>query len=160
VLTRASQFIDTLVIKSNNFMKMRVLITVSVILLSTLGCKNSSAQAKLSEEKIKAMLKEFYASYIIENSTFPVNQKKRDSIEHRYCTKNVFNQFEGDIEYDIFLRSQMVDTLILKTMTFRKDSAKDNLYYVSYTYNKDHVTIRLLIVKENGGYKIGLVYKD
>lgn len=106
------------------------------------------------------MLKEFYTSYITENSTFPVNQKKRDAIEHRYCTKNVFNQFEGDIDYDIFLKSQMVDTLILKTMTFRKDSAKDNLYYVSYTYNKDHVTIKLLIAKEKDEYKIDLVYKD
>jgi hypothetical protein len=141
-------------------MRTRSLITVCIILLSTLGCKNSSAQEKFSEAKVKEMLKNFYTSYIIENSTFPVNQKKRDSIEHRYCTKNVFNQFEGDIDYDIFLKSQMVDTLILKTMTFRKDPAKDNEYHVSYTYNKDHATIKLLIVKEKHGYKIDLVYKD
>jgi hypothetical protein len=141
-------------------MKTRILITAGVIFLSTLGYKNSSAQGKFSEQRIKEMLKNFYTSYIIENSTFPVNQKKRDSIEHRYCTKNVFNQFEGNIEYDIFLRSQMVDTLILKSMTFRKDSAKDNLYYVSYSYNKDHVTIKLLIIKEKDEYKIDLIYKD
>ena len=141
-------------------MRIKALITVSMMLLSTLGCKNSFAQEKFSEAKVKGMLKDFYTRYIIENSTFPVNQKKRDSIEHRYCTQNVFNQFEGDIEYDIFLRSQMVDTMILKTMTFRKDSAKDNLYYVSYTYNKDHVTIKLLIAKEKDEYKIDVVYKD
>ena len=136
------------------------IITVVLILLSTLSCKKSSAQEKFSEENVKEMLKNFYTNYVTENSTFPINQKKRDSIEHRYCTKNVFNQFEGNIEYDIFLKSQMVDTLILKTMTFRKDSVKDNLYYVSYVYNKDHVTITLLIAKETDGYKIDLVYKD
>ena len=143
-------------------MNTRALITVSIILLSTLGCKNSSAQEKFSEEKVKEMLKEFYTSYITLNSKIPNDAKKNDSIIDKYCTKNAFNELAGEerIEYDPFLKSQMVETRILKTMTFRKDSAKDNIYYVSYTYNKDHVTIKLLIVKEKDGYKIDLLYKE
>jgi len=134
---------------------------VMAIALISNGCKNTSAQ-NFNEEKVKAMLKEFYTSYVTLNSKLPVDVKKYDSIINKYCTKNVSNQFERDerIEYDPYLKSQMVETRILKTMTFRKDSAKDNLYYVSYTYNKNHVTIKLLIVKEKDGYKIDLLYKD
>jgi hypothetical protein len=144
-------------------MKIRALITVGVILLSTLGCKNSSAQEKFSEEKVKEMLKNFYTSYITENSTFPVNQKKRDSIEKKYCTPYVLREYadEPSIEGDPFLRADIMHPSILKILTFRKDASRDDLYYISYKLpaEKEPRTIRLLIVKEKDSYKIDLVYK-
>jgi hypothetical protein len=131
-----------------------------IMLFCSLCCKNNSAQEKYSDERIKEMLRSFYTSYITENSTFPMNQNKRDSIEKKYCTQNVFKQFREDVEYDIFLKSQMVDPRMLKTLTVRKDSIKNDLYFVSYTYGKNNITVKLQVVKEEEEYKINLVYRD
>lgn len=142
-------------------MNANTLLRILTIALMSNGCKNTSAQ-NFNEDKVKAMLNDFYVSYVMLNSKLPVDVKGYDAIVKKYCTENVSDQFEGmgSIQYDPFLKSQMVDTLILKTMTFRKDAAKANLYYVSYTYGTDHVTIKLRIAKEKDRYKIDLVYKD
>jgi hypothetical protein len=132
----------------------------TVILLCSCSCKGILAQEKYSEEKIKEMLRNFYTNYIIEYSTFSVNQVKRDSIVKRFCTPNVFNQFTEDVDYDIFLKSQMIDPLQLTTLTTRKDSVSNDIYYVSYTYGNRTTTIKLKVVKDREAYKIDLVYKD
>jgi hypothetical protein len=140
--------------------KLFISLTVVTFLLVCLCCRNTIAPYKNNDEKVKQMLRSFYTSYIIENSTFPVNQNKRDSIEKKYCTINVFRQFREDIDYDPFLKSQMVDSLILKTLTIRKDSIENNLYHISYTYGIENITVKLHVVKEKDDYKIDLVYRD
>jgi hypothetical protein len=134
--------------------------TTGLILFISLSSKNVFSQENFDTKKITVMLKNFYTSYIHENTTFPVNQKKIDSIMKKYCTPNVFNQFKGEIEYDPFLKSQMVDTLMLQTLVIEKDAEKNNLYHITYTYGEAKTRINLLVIKEKQNYKIDLIYRD
>jgi hypothetical protein len=79
-----------------------VIMTIVFVLIGYNSCKYDPTYKKYNVEDIKHMLRNFYTSYILENSTFPVNQNRRDSIERKYCTINAYKQFGNDIEYDIF----------------------------------------------------------
>jgi hypothetical protein len=142
-----------------------VCIIISAVFFSAFSCKNTSAQEKFSEEKVKEMLNSFYTSYITVNSI--ADGKKSDSVVRKYCTPKLINYLDklyseppaGD-SYDIFLKSQMVDMPMLENLAIRKDSKKNDLYYVSITYGKGQWTIKLSIVKEKEGYKIDHVFTE
>ena len=142
--------------------KLIIFFTMGIILLGMLNCKNTPAQNEYSEEQIVNMLKNFYTGYITENSKIPENKEKLDSIKNEYCTTKLLNyiqkQFlERVIDYDPFLNAQMIDTRMLETLTIKKDSVKNNLYYVSYTYGGLN-TIKLTVVKEKDCYKIDHIF--
>jgi hypothetical protein len=142
-----------------------ILIAMSMILFSSPGCKNSFAQEKFSDEKIKEMIKNFYTSYITINSFGVDDRKKSDSVQRLYCTPKLYNFLRkqymgppGKIDYDVFLKSQMFDIRMLEKLTVRKDSMKNDVYYVVYTYGKEQTTIELRVVKEKEDYKIDHVF--
>lgn len=146
-------------------MRQIICIAITAVFFSVFSCKNTSAQEKFSEEKVKEMLKNFYTSYITVNSI--AARKKSDSVVRKYCTPKLVDYIDklyskpsdGD-SYDIFLKSQMVDMPMLENLAIRKDLKKNDLYYVSITYGKGQWTIKLSIVKESGDYKIDHVFTE
>jgi hypothetical protein len=115
------------------------------------------------------MIKSFYNSYIIEKSKKPPrNEEKIDTIINKYWTKRLKNyidlQFkEYELDYDPFIKGQMFDIRILKTLTVRHDLKSNNIYYVSFTFDtiiRKTTTIKLTILKEKGSYKIDNVALD
>ena len=139
-----------------------------MVLLSILGYKNVQAQYNYSEEQVTKMLKNFYTSYITEYEKPTYNKEKIDSIKSKYCTTELLNyikkQFQEEkIDYDPYLKAQDLSIETLKTMSFRKDSKRNDLYYVSYIWpygDKQQVIIKLRIVKEKETYKIGYILID
>ncbi len=106
------------------------------------------------------MLYKFYTSYINECSIVPTNFEKIDSIKNKYCTTNLLNKNKElyetqELDYDLFLNAQDCTNLSLKTLTIQKDSTKNNVYVVSYSYGDN--PIRLFVIKENGIYKIDAI---
>ncbi|SRR5258706_8421347 len=137
----------------------------SIMLLNFVGCKNVSAQEDFSEKQVVTMLKDFYTSYISEYSKIPEDKKKLDSIKAKYWTPKLSNYVgklfrEQRIDNDPFLKSQMIDILILKTISFSKDLKQNNIYYGFYIWpgEKNSIVIKLLIAKEKEAYKIDHVF--
>jgi hypothetical protein len=111
------------------------------------------------------MLKDFYTSYIGEYSKIPEDKRKLDSIKAKYWTPKLSNYVrklfrEQRIDNDPFLKSQMIDILILKTISFSKDLKQNDIYYAFYIWpgEKNSIVIKLLIAKEKKAYKIDHVF--
>lgn len=144
--------------------------TICIMLIGAVNCNNAQTQKKAqtkddySEEQVVSMLKTFYTSYTTENFKRPplYSQDKVDSIKRKYCKTEVLNLFKDSIDYDPFTHAQMFDIETLKTLSIRKDSERDNLYYASFLwdYEKKQVTIKLSVVKEDGDYKIDHVFLE
>jgi len=95
-----------------------------------------------------------------------VDITQQQIIINNYCSIHLIRHLdslnkERLLDYDPFLNSQIIMLECLKTLTIKKDSVMDNLYYVSYNLpnqNNDLITIKLIIVKENGAYKIENIF--
>lgn len=143
---------------------------VGFILLYMTNCSNAQLQnhSKVnndySEEQIVLMLKNFYTSYINETSKSPSNPEKEDSIRKKFCTTNMMKVYDlPDLDYDPIVQAQMVLKECAETLTIRKDKDRENIYYVSYNWplnDKEQITIKVKIVKENEDYKIDYVFLD
>jgi len=136
------------------------------MLISILSCKNVRAQDNFSEEQVKRMLNSFYTSYMAGHTNFKEHLFERlDSIERIYCTSNYFEEckkYKEMLEYNPLIKAQSSSIECSKTLTFKKDSIRNDLYYISYIfpYKKNQVTIRLTVIKENNDYKIDCVFLD
>lgn len=132
--------------------------------------KNNQVKEIYSEGQIINMLKKFYTSYITEYSKITGAENttlivaKLDSIKKTYCTTKLLNKIEKEeLDEDPFLKSQDFDIKWLKKLTFRKNSKRQNLYIVSYSFYDQYnhaniqITINLIIVKLKGYYKIDAV---
>lgn len=141
-------------------------LTVIILLIGILNCKNLNAQNKFSEEQVKIMLRNFYTSYIKTISSHKQPKyHKLDSIERVYCTPNYFNElrkYSTKLEYNPLLKAQDSDLECLKTLTIKKDSIRDDLYYISYVlpFEKILINIKLTVIKENNDYRIDCVFLD
>lgn len=128
------------------------------MLFNAFTCKGNQVQDNFSDEQILSMLKSFYTSYITENSKdFPMNFHNINSIKRKYCTSSLLHKIKKQgLDYDPFLNAQDCDIEWLKTLSIRKDSIRNNLYYVSFIslYNKSTITIKLFVVKQKEQYKI------
>jgi hypothetical protein len=124
----------------------------------------SNESVVFTEDSVKATLKNFYTSYIslwgIMNLDLTNGEKIKinDSLKTVYCSNRLCKLLhdltnQPILNSDPFINSQMVDTLMLKSLTIKKDSINDNLYIISYTYGGPN-TIRLIISKEGSRYKI------
>jgi hypothetical protein len=151
-------------------MKTKTLIlcfALGIVLISS-SCNNSTlSQQKKAEKEVSKMLKDFYTSYmnIILSNSFKFNPHNSDSIMNIFCTDSLIKEIsnpELDQGYDPLVKAQAFDYDCLKTLTLKKDLTRDDLYYVSYIkpYSMIKETIKLLIVNENGNYKINYVYLD
>jgi hypothetical protein len=115
-----------------------------------------------SEEEITKTLKEFYTIYV-RSLGLPFTDRhhdKIDSVLNRYCTLNLLNQVRGDWANYSLLNNHDSDLQMLKTLTIQKDSKLDDLYYVSYLFQNKKTTIKLLLVRLRGKYKIDYVWRD
>jgi len=145
-------------------MKTKILIsffTLGVMLFNTFNSKSNPMQDKFSDEQILSMLKSFYTSYIIEYSKEPDDFKKINSIKSKYCTTSLLQKIKKlKLDYDMFLQAHDIDSVMLKTLNIKKDSIRNNLYYVSYLdiFNNKTVTIKLIVVKQKELYKIDAVW--
>jgi len=147
-------------------MKTKILVsffTLGVMLFNPLNCKGNQLQDSISEVQVLSMLKSFYTSYIIENSKVPDDFKKINSIKHKYCTTSLLHKIKKlKLDYDMFLQANDIDSVMLKTLDVKKDSIRNNLYYVSYLdiFNNKTVTINLMVIKQKEDYKIDAVWYE
>ncbi|MDD4991453.1 MAG: DUF3828 domain-containing protein [Paludibacter sp.] len=162
---------------------MKIKMTISFIILFSMTinvvCQtntiNSQAKEVYLEEKILDMLNEFYTSYITENSKMAEMENKTagieklNSIKRKYCTIRLLNKIDkqnedAELDADPFLKSQDFNIKWSKTLKFRKDSKNQNMYIVSYSYydnykhTNNQITIKLIIVKQRGCYRIDSVW--
>jgi len=87
----------------------------------------------------------------------PEDFKKIDSIKNQYCTSSLLHKIKRlNLDYDIFLQANDMDTVMLKTLDIKKDSRRNDLYTVSYldVFNNKTVSIELIIVRQKELYKI------
>jgi len=124
-----------------------------------------------SEEQILITLKAFYSNYIKQYSKIESEDNvkividKINSIKKKYCTTRLMNKIENEeLDEDPFLKSQDFNVEWSNTLRFRKDSKKQNIYIVSYSYYDNYKRtninkiIKLTLVKQNGCYKIDSVW--
>ena len=126
------------------------------------------------EESILQMLKEFYIAYNRpwnRVDDFGVYLEQLDSLRQKYCTK----RYNKDLkEAPEIYGSHVLDhddlicdfaTEDLETISVIKDNTRENTYCVSYTATEEEygkkvsysVQIQLLVVKEDGRFKIDKV---
>jgi hypothetical protein len=126
------------------------------------SCQKASSQ-DVSNDEIEFMLKDFYGHYIRECNKVPNSLSNIDAILERFCTKNLRNQIKNnDLDYDPLLKAQYCDPNWLKTLNVSKDITLKNVFFVSYqsiiNNHKNETKIRLLILKQDGVYKIDKVF--
>jgi hypothetical protein len=148
-----------------------ILFIICIIYFGTLNCKNALGQNDYSEVQIKEMLKSFYKSYltVCSKELLPIiENEKLDSIKGKYCTTKLLIYIHKlylnhEIDYNPFFNSQMIDIKIFESLIVRKDSIRNDIYYVSYTYDtitKKPTNIKLAIIKQKGSYKIDHIFLD
>ena len=147
-------------------MRTKILLTFFTTAILFFNCKLVSSQSNSSDEQMLTMLKTFYTNYITESSGSS-DEKKLDLIKRQYCTAELLKKIEqqlktGTLDYDPFVKAQDCDKEWLKTLTVKKDSAKNNLFLVTWldNYSKKQVTIHLSIIKQMESYKIDSVLAD
>jgi hypothetical protein len=142
-----------------------------LLLLYLPNCDNGPKNDKVKvnecyeQGQVTRMLYSFYRAYI--SACAELNQSKVDSIQNKYCTQKllkIINKMfeEQTLDYDPFLKSQMIDLTMLNKNTIRKDSIRENIYYFSYFrpyYNK-YITIKLGILKESNNYLIDSIFLE
>lgn len=155
----------------NNHMK-TFIACMTFILMSNPSMKvQEDAMEKIRVEKaeeveIKKMLKEFYAEYITKFLELPVEeiQRRLELLQKKHCTQNFLNKIPMIVEQtwaDPILKAQDTDLRYIETLKVTK-AQEPNEYVVSYIadgalYEKDTVTIRIIVVKEGENYKIDSV---
>src|SRR5438309_309577 len=135
----------------------------AVLIFGGEGCKKSSQNKPLPDDEAKRMIKNFYTDYITNIDNFLKKGKmspevlaaKEDSIIKKYCTTNHLKEFGEELDYVPYLKSQMVEIELLKTLTIQRDSVKNDIYHVSYYWphgGAKWVKIKLGVIVENGIY--------
>ncbi|WDF54050.1 DUF3828 domain-containing protein [Mucilaginibacter sp. KACC 22063] len=125
----------------------------------------SKAQSSSPEQAI-TMLNKFYTAYMSELSSdkdLKIIDQTLSSLRQKNCTPACLKQFKKlavKTDADPFLKAQDCDKEWLKTLHIKKDPKKSNIYAVSYTAINDtneKIVIHLLVVNQNGLYKIAAI---
>lgn len=122
--------------------------------------QENSEKKESSEQKIaQDMLKSFYTEYINENSEFPLNLDKIDSLIRMYGTSRLLEQLDNpDIDYDLFLDGHTCEKDWINTLSISTDSTSNDVYVVSFKYEvnneKKNKRIKLRVLKGINEYKI------
>jgi hypothetical protein len=143
---------------------------VCLVGLKSFAC--GQAKPNIDDPAIN-MLKEFYIAYNTAWATTKGNIliKKLDSLKSRYCTeayqKELKNEFkEVGLDHDELINDAATDVEHLNTLKVIKDLKKVNEYIVSYVvFGKDvsnnplqeKIVMHVLVMKENGIYKIAAI---
>lgn len=153
--------------------KTLVLIIANILMLGNINC----VRAQNQEKQIVSMLKEFYIAYNTAwaKCGFDVLKTQLDSLQQKYCSqsfrKELKRQFDmHGLDHDILINDVYTEDIeSLKTISVTKDNTKQNAYYVSYTAvvtgmgnrrTNERVQIHVIVVKENGKFKIDNVLNN
>lgn len=135
---------------------MKIFTSVFVLATVFFSCVGH-AQTHEIDEQVMKLIKDFYKSYILENSKMPPDNKKIELLKRKYCSKNFLNKLSHqELDYDPFLKAQDSDTAWLKTLSVNKSPQMETVYVVSYrdSFTKEKIIVKLNIVREKGEYKI------
>ncbi|MBC7449864.1 MAG: DUF3828 domain-containing protein [Cytophagales bacterium] len=129
---------------------------LTIIIFLLMACNPASDS---SDEQTK-MLQQFYERYIFE--CVNMTAKKDETALKTFCMDNLISKLTKEqLDYDPFLNAQDCDIEWLKTLSIIQENRHSNVYFVSYTYTYDDKintgSIKLQVVKEQDGYKIGAI---
>ncbi len=135
------------------------------ILLSALfsDCNHSSPQSvkyfSVNHSDEMKMLQDFYSAWITEGSMIDKSVERRiDSVRTLFCSVRLRKYLDSltfdDLDYDPFLDSQMVDTLMLKNLSIEADSTHHGNFTARYDYGQYKSIIRLGLKKVKNRYLI------
>jgi hypothetical protein len=143
---------------------------IYLVSLTTLAC--GQARQDTNTDAVN-MLKEFYTAYNTawSNNSGNVLIKKLDSLQSKYCTRMYYKELrkefkEVGLDHDELINDVATDVDHLNTLKVVKDLKKPNEYIVSYMFfGKDvsnnplqeKIVIHVLLIKENGIYKIAAI---
>ncbi|HWD87729.1 MAG TPA: DUF3828 domain-containing protein [Mucilaginibacter sp.] len=146
-------------------MKKIISIFLLIAMANILGAQTSS----LDEKRTISTLKTFYTAYM---STFSdsgnVRQSERrlEILRSKYCTAKCRKQYKKLVEEtdgDPIIQGQDSAPEFAKTLSIKRNIKESSVYTVSYYYfplgedgkqHKETITIKLLMIKENGNVKI------
>ncbi|WP_427871583.1 XAC2610-related protein [Flavobacterium sp. MMS24-S5] len=125
---------------------------------------NGTEQIQENDSLIINTIKEFYISYIFENSKNEINSNIINKIKDKYISKkliqNIRNQMEnGSLDWDPFVNAQDFYDGWIKTLKVKKDESVNNQYIVSYYNGKEDEKICLGVIKEKNQYKIDFIIR-
>lgn len=123
---------------------------------------NSNEQIHENDTLIINTIKEFYISYIFENSKNETNSNTINKIKLKYVTNklllNIDKQVhDGSLDWDPFVNAQDFYDGWIKTLKVEKDQSINNQYVVSYYNGIEDEKIYLGVIKENDRYKIDFI---
>ncbi|KAF2328461.1 XAC2610-related protein [Flavobacterium nitrogenifigens] len=165
------QFLDG---NKNKIMKY---ISLFILMFSIQSCFQKNEQSSISQKDINGTeqiqendsliintIKEFYISYIFENSKNEINPSFINKIKDKYISKkllqNIRNQMEnGSLDWDPFVNAQDFYDGWIKTLKVKKDESVNNQYIVSYYNGKEDEKMYLGVIKEKNQYKIDFIIR-
>lgn len=126
------------------------------MLISLIVFKGCTQNQTTKDDSAVKMLNDFYVNYLDMHDNITSNYHlKRRIIMEKYCTQDFMKWYEAFpyFGHDIFLNTQDNKS---ETFTITKSNDLKNGYNVTLYdhYFKEKTTIKLLLVKEEGGYKI------
>jgi len=141
-----------------------------LIFLAVVFAAISNAQTNSFEEKQAInTLKTFYVAYMSEFSDsgdIRQSETRLEELRNKYCTAKCRKQYKrlvGETDGDPIINGQDSGVEFTKTLSFKRVDKTTNKYIVSYYFfmkgeggkqHKETVTIKLLVIKENGNFKI------
>lgn len=136
-------------------------IILSCLLLGLLN--HTYAQSSSSDKKTENWIRDFYTKYItiVANDEPRPSEKRLDSLRKAYCSASFIKkcpQITEETDSDPVLKAQDSDMRFLKTLTIKRNPQKVNQYIVYYGDKSFRVTIHLIIVQQNGSYKIDSIW--
>jgi len=129
----------------------------------------SKSQTSSDDKQAIGMLKTFYTAYMSAFSGTDDAHKFEyylNGLRNKYLTTKCRNQFRKlveDTDGDPIIHGQDSDAKWAKTLSIKRDVNKQNAYAVSYyydelgedqKYHKATITIKLVVIKVNGAFKV------
>lgn len=145
------------------------------ILLIVLSQSCFHKEIKSSEQKLKTTelnsqsdsliiktIKDFYVSYIIENSKEEFDESVVNEIKRKYVTENLLlsiktKMSDGSLDWDPFVNAQDFYEGWINSLNITKELSKDNIYKVSYFDGNNDVEIFISLITEDNQFKIDFI---
>ena len=141
-----------------NMKRMTALLSFMVSILTIANSFCVQAQDVDSASQAQGMIKRFYISYITDVDKGETS--KLDALQKKVCTARLLQRIPklaDQLDADPFLKAQDSNIKFLKSLTVKEDLKKEGHYIVSYGID-EKVVINLMVVKQDGNYKIDNVW--
>jgi hypothetical protein len=116
-----------------------------------------AACSPASDSQAINTLREFYQSYIRENSKFPVNAEQIASLKEKHCTSRLLKTLnDAELDADPFLNAQDVNAQWADNLEIAPDNSGKHLYQVCYTPSPDGPKncVKVTMKEEGENWKI------